>query len=115
MNVGILVGEMKNFGKDFLKVIIGGLLVVMVVYFIINLVYFWVLLVNELVNYVFFVLVVVEVIFGLMGGKIIFVGILILVFGVLNGFLLIGLRVVYILVIDKILLKYGIFFKLNFV
>ncbi len=41
MNVGTLAGEMKNPGKDLPKAIIGGLSVVMAVYFIINLAYLW--------------------------------------------------------------------------
>ena len=113
MNVGTLAGEMKNPGKDLPKAIIGGLSVVMAVYFIINLAYLWVLPANELANYASPASAVAEVIFGSMGGKIISVGILISVFGALNGFLLTGSRVAYTLATDKTLPKYGIFSKLN--
>lgn len=69
MNVGTLAGEMKNPGKDLPKAIIGGLSVVMAVYFIINLAYLWVLPANELANYASPASAVAEVIFGSMGGK----------------------------------------------
>lgn len=114
INVGVILGEMKFLEKDLLRVIVGGLLLVMVVYIIINIVYFWVVLVSELVIVIFLVILVVIRLFGNIGGKVIIVGILILVFGILNGYLLIGLRIFYILVEMGILLVFKIFLKVNF-
>ena len=42
-NVGAIAGEMKNPGKDLPVAIVGGVSLIMAVYFIINLAYLWVL------------------------------------------------------------------------
>lgn len=97
INVGAIAGEMKNPGKDLPKAIIGGLSLVMAVYIAINLAYLWVLPASELANYASPASAVAEVLFGPMGGKIITIGILISVFGCINGYLLTGPRIIYTL------------------
>ena len=97
INVGAIAGEMKNPGKDLPKAIVGGLSAVMAVYLIINVAYLWVLPANELAQYSSPASAVAEAIFGPFGGKFITVGILISVFGALNGYLLTGPRIVYTL------------------
>lgn len=113
INVGALAGEMKDPGKDLPKAIVGGLSVVMAVYLVINLAYLWVLPASELAKYSAPAAAVAEVIFGSVGGKIITVGILISVFGTLNGFILTGSRVAYTLASDKTLPGYKSLSKLN--
>lgn len=113
INVGALAGEMKNPGKDLPKAIVGGLSVVMAVYLAINLAYLWVLPANELAQYSAPAAAVATEIFGQVGGKIITVGILISVFGTLNGFILTGSRVVYTLASEKTLPGHKSLSKLN--
>lgn len=97
INVGAIAGEMKNPGKDLPKAIVGGLSMVMAVYLVINLAYLWVAPASELAQASAPAAVVATKIFGPMGGKFITVGILISVFGGLNGYLLTGPRIPYTL------------------
>ena len=111
INVGALAGEMKNPGKDLPKAIIGGLSIVMAINVVINLAYLWVLPASELAQYASPASIVAEKIFGPVGGKLINVGILVSVFGCLNGYLLTGPRIPYILANQKVLP--AMFGKLN--
>ncbi len=113
INVTPIVGEMKNPGKDLPKAFGGGILIIMAIYLIINVAYLWVLPANQLAQVSSPAVAVAEVIFGPVGGKIIAVGILISVFGALNGFILAGSRVAYTLAVQKIMPGYKIFNKLN--
>lgn len=97
INVGAIAGEMKNPGKDLPKAIVGGLSITMAVYIAINLAYLWVLPANEIAQFANPASAVATVIFGDMGGKVVTVGILISVFGCINGYLLTGPRVLYTL------------------
>ena len=103
INVGALAGEMKNPGKDLPKAIIGGLSIVMAINVVINLAYLWVLPASELAQYASPESIVAEKIFGPVGGKLINVGILVSVFGCLNGYLLTGPRIPYTLANQKLL------------
>lgn len=97
INVGAIAGEMKDPGKDLPKAIVGGLSLVMAVYVVINLAYLWVLPASELAKYASPASAVAEQLFGSIGGKIINVGILVSVFGCINGYLLTGPRIIYTL------------------
>lgn len=97
INVGSIAGEMKNPGKDLPKAIIGGLSIVMAVYLAINVAYLWVLPASVLSTVPAPAALVAQKIFGPIGGNIITVGILISVFGALNGYLLTGPRISYAL------------------
>ena len=103
INVGALAVEMKNPGKDLPKAIIGGLSIVMAINVVINLAYLWVLPASELAQYASPASIVAEKIFGPVGGKLINVGILVSVFGCLNGYLLTGPRIPYTLANQKLL------------
>ena len=113
INVGAIAGEMKNPGKDLPTAIVGGLAFVMAVYIVINLAYLWVLPASELANYASPASAVAEVIFGPMGGKIITIGILISVFGCINGYLLTGPRILYTLGQQKSIPGYKYYSSLN--
>ena len=95
INVGAIAGEMKDPGRDLPRAIIGGLSIVMAIYIVINLAYLWVAPASELKDATAPAALVANKIFGPIGGKIITVGILISVFGALNGYLLTGPRVAY--------------------
>ena len=94
-NVGAIAGEMKNPGRDLPIAIVGGVSVIMGVYFIINISYLWVLPASELAGMTAPASAVALKIFGDVGGKIVSVGIMISVFGACNGFVLSGSRVAY--------------------
>ena len=111
INVGAIAGELKNPGKDLPKAIIGGLSIVMAINVVINLAYLWVLPASELAQYASPASIVAEKIFGPVGGKLINVGILVSVFGCLNGYLLTGPRIPYTLANQKVLP--AMFGKLN--
>ena len=113
INVGAIAGEMKNPGKDLPKAIVGGLSLVMAVYLLINLAYLWVMPANELMMTETPATAVATAIFGAIGGKLITIGILISVFGTLNGYLLTGPRTPYTLASEKMLPGSNWFSKLN--
>lgn len=113
INVGAIAGEMKNPSKDLPRAIVGGLSVVMAVYIIINLAYLWVAPANELATATAPAALVARKLFGNIGGEIITVGILISVFGTLNGYLLTGPRVAYTLAKQDTLPFSSTFSKLN--
>ncbi|MGX4600863.1 APC family permease [Faecalimicrobium sp. JNUCC 81] len=101
INVGAIAGEMKNPGRDLPTAIIGGLSLVMAVYVVINLAYLWVAPASELAKVTAPATLVATKIFGSIGGDVITIGILISVFGTLNGYLLTGPRIPYTLAKNK--------------
>ncbi|SCH37068.1 Serine/threonine exchanger SteT [uncultured Clostridium sp.] len=103
INVGAIAGEMKNPGKDLPTAIVGGLSAVMAVYIIINLAYLRVADASELALVTSPATLVATRLFGDIGGKIITIGILISVFGTLNGYLLTGPRIPYTLARQNII------------
>ena len=113
INVGAIAGEMKNPGKDLPRAIVGGLSVVMAVYIVINIAYLWVAPASELATATAPAALVAQRIFGPIGGKLITIGILISVFGALNGYLLTGPRVPYTLAKQGTLPGSKTFAKLN--
>ncbi len=102
-NVGAIAGEMKRPGRDMPLAIVGGVSIIMAVYFIINMAYLWVLPADELMNIQSPASAVAMKIFGPTGGTLIKVGIIISVIGAANGFLMSGSRVAYQLAADKTL------------
>ena len=113
INVGALAGEMKNPGKDLPKAIVGGLTITMAVYIAINLAYLWVLPADQIAQFANPASAVAEVIFGPIGGKVVTVGILISVFGCINGYLLTGPRVLFTLGQQKSIPGYKAISALN--
>ena len=113
INVGAIAGEMKDPGKDLPKAIVGGLSLVMAVYLAINVAYLWVAPASSLANVTSPASLVATKLFGPIGGKLISAGILISVFGTLNGYLLTGPRVVYALTKEKLLPGSNILSKVN--
>lgn len=68
-NVGAIAGEMKNPGKDLPVAIVGGVSLIMAVYFIINLAYLWVLPASELATLTAPASAVAVKILGKLGGQ----------------------------------------------
>ena len=101
INVGTIAGEMKNPAKDLPKAIIGGLSLVMAIYVSINFAYLFVLPASQLAASKTPAADVATIIFGAGGGKIITIGILVSIFGCLNGNILTGSRIPYALGVEN--------------
>ncbi|WP_277630814.1 APC family permease [Atopococcus tabaci] len=97
INVGALAGEMKNPGKTLPRVIVGGLSIVMAVYLAINVAYLFVVDSAVLAATETPAAAVATQLFPGIGGKLITIGILISVFGAMNGYFLSGMRIPYVL------------------
>lgn len=113
INVGAIAGEMKDPGKDLPKAIVGGLSLVMAIYLVINIAYLWVAPASDLASVTSPAALVATKIFGSIGGKVISAGILISVFGALNGYLLTAPRIPYALTKDRLLPGSNILSKVN--
>ena len=101
IHIGNISGELKNPKKDLPRAIIGGLLFVMAAYVLINMAYLFVLPASALAATKTPATDVATILFGAVGGKFITVGILISIFGALNGNVLTGMRVPYALAIEN--------------
>lgn len=101
LGVGNVAGEMKHPEKDLPKAIILGLSSVTIVYFLINVVFLKTLPVDQIAGNHNSASEVAMAIFGEFGGKLITVGILISVYGALNGYTMTGIRVPYALALEN--------------
>ncbi len=101
INVGAISGEMKNPAKDLPKAIVGGLSLVMAIYLLINVAYLFVLPATTLAATKTPAADVATIIFGPSGGKMITIGILISIFGALNGYILTGMRIPYAMAVEN--------------
>ena len=79
-NVGAIAGEMKRPGRDLPLAIVGGVSIIMAVYFVINMAYLWVLPADQLMNLESPASAVAMQIFGPTGGLLIKIGIIISVY-----------------------------------
>ncbi len=96
INVSFVAGEMKNPAKELPRVIIIGLAVVMVAYLSVNMALLHLLPASEIALLGSRAAgTAAGLLFGEMGGRLISVGILISIFGALNGYILTGARVPY--------------------
>ncbi|MGL5068318.1 MAG: APC family permease [Sarcina sp.] len=111
--VGNIAGEMKNPSKDLPKAIIGGLMIVMAVYILINIVFVMVVPASELAASATPASIVAQKLFGSIGAKIIDIGILISIFGTLNSYTLTAPRVPFALAKSGYLPFSKTFSKLN--
>ena len=94
-NVGAIAGEMKNPGKDMPRAIVGGVSIIMAVYFVINMAYLWVLPADVLAATKAPAAAVAQALFPGIGGTLVTIGIIISVIGAANGFLMSGSRVAF--------------------
>ncbi|MGL4655286.1 MAG: APC family permease [Sarcina sp.] len=111
--VGNIAGEMKNPSKDLPKAIIGGLMLVMAVYVIINVVFVMVVPASQIAVNATPASAVALKLFGDVGAKIIDIGILVSIFGTLNGYTLTAPRVPFALATSGLLPFSKTFAKLN--
>ena len=101
IHIGNIAGELKNPKKDLPRAIVGGLMIVMAAYILVNMAYLFVLPATALAATKTPATDVATILFGAAGGKIITVGILISIFGALNGNVLTGMRVPYALALEN--------------
>ncbi|WP_125708894.1 APC family permease [Companilactobacillus zhongbaensis] len=101
IQVGNIAGELKKPKVDLPKAIIFGLLGITVIYLLINYVFLRTLPIGQIMGNENTAANAAEVIFGHTGGKIVTIGILISVYGAINGYAMTGLRVPYAMALDK--------------
>lgn len=111
--IGNIAGEMKNPKKDLPFAIIGGLMIIMAVYVLINVVFVLVVPANLLAQTSTPASLVAQKLFGNTGAQIINIGILISIFGTLNGYLLTAPRVPFTLATTGLLPLSKAISKLN--
>ena len=113
INVGAIAGEMKNPGKDLPKAIVGGLSLVMGVYLLINVAYLFAMTAPELGATPTPASDVAKILFGAGGGKQKTIGILVSIFGALNGYIMTGMRIPYAMAAENKLPFSEFFSKLH--
>lgn len=112
--VGNLAGEMKNPSKHLPLAIVGGISIVMAIYLLINVAYLLVIPASQMApEGTAPATLVAQELFGKSGAKVINIGILISVFGTLNGFILTGGRIPYIMACEKRIPFSNVLSKLN--
>lgn len=103
MNVGFMAGEMKNPSKTLPKAIITGIAVVMIAYLSVNVALLHVLPASKIVelgpNAAH---TAASILFGDIGGKLIAIGILISIFGCLNGKIMTFPRIPFAMAEDRL-------------
>ncbi|ALR99902.1 amino acid permease [Enterococcus silesiacus] len=103
LGVGAVAGEMKRPEKDLPKAIFLGLSFITVVYVLINFVFLKALPIEQLSGNLNAASEASSQIFGAMGGKLVTIGILISVYGALNGYTMTGIRVPYALALEEMI------------
>ncbi|MBF0714088.1 amino acid permease [Gemella sp. GH3] len=113
INVGAMAGEMKNPKKDLPRAIIFGLTAIMVVYVLINIAFVTALPISEIAGNPNAASDVAVKLFGPFGGKLITIGILVSVYGTINGYTMAGIRIPYTLAKENLIPKSNLIAKLN--
>ena len=113
INVGNIAGEMKRPGRDLPRAIGWGLTLVTGVYVVVNLVFLLVLPFSLVTGNLNVAALAADRLFGPLGGRIVTVGILISVYGALNGYVMTGMRVPYVLGQERRLPGSNWFARLN--
>ncbi|MGV8980965.1 APC family permease [Clostridium sp.] len=103
VGVSNIAGELKNPKKDIPKSIILGVSVIIIVYVLFNLAVLNVVPITEIVKSNTVASDVATALFGKSGSLFITAGILISIFGTLNGYLMTGVRIPFAMAQDKLL------------
>lgn len=111
--VGNMAGELKNPEKDLPKSIIIGLLVIIAVYVLINLAIIKVMPVADVVASSKPATDAAVILFGETGASLIAAGIMISIFGALNGYLMTGVRIPFAMAQDGLFPFAKFFGKIN--
>lgn len=103
INVTNLAGEVKEPEKNLSRAIIIGLSAITLIYVLVNYVFLTAIPFKEIIGNQNTAYLASLKLFGSLGGKLITIGILISVYGAINGFMLTGMRIPYTLAKDKML------------
>ncbi len=103
IGVGNIAGELKNPKKDIPKSIIFGLIVIIIVYVLFNLAILNIVPIKNIINSNKVASDAATILFGKSGSLFIAAGILISIFGTLNGYLMTGVRIPFAMAQDKLL------------
>ena len=103
VGVGNIAGELKNPKKDIPKSIIFGLIVIIIVYVLFNLSIINIVPIKDVINSNKVASDAATILFGKSGSLFIAGGILISIFGTLNGYLMTGVRIPFAMAQDKLL------------
>ncbi|MGV3010378.1 APC family permease [Streptococcus thoraltensis] len=113
IHVGNIAGELKNPARDLPRAIGLGMLGIMIVYGLINFAYLKAMPVEQLAGNDAAAMQVAQHYFGPIGGKIITIGILISVYGTINGYTMTGMRLPYTMARENTLPFSNYLAKLN--
>ena len=113
ISVGNMSGELKNAKKDISRSIIIGLSIIIIVYLFINIAIINVMPVTEVIASSKPASDVAVILFGRTGAALIAAGIMISIFGALNGYLMTGVRIPFAMVKDNLLPFSKFFGKVN--
>lgn len=113
MHVGTIAGELKNPKKDLPGAISIGLGAVTVVYLLINAAFLMTLPISGIAGNLNAASEASTHIFGASGGKIVTIGIMVSVYGALNGYLMAGMRVPFAMAEHNLLPFKNFFLKLT--
>lgn len=103
INVTNLAGEVKKPEKNLSRAIIIGLSAITLIYVLVNYAFLTTIPFKEIIGNQNTAYLASLKLFGSLGGKLITIGILISVYGAINGFMLTGMRIPYTLAKDKML------------
>lgn len=105
-NVTFISGEVKNPKRNIPLGLMFGTLIVIVLYVIINLAYLYVMPIKEIANSPLVAATAAEKIFGMYGGSIISIAVIVSTFGALNGSLMASARVPFAMAHEKMFFKW---------
>jgi len=108
-----IAGELKNPKKDIPKSIILGLTVIMIIYVLFNLAIINIIPITDVLSSNKVASDAATVLFGKSGSLFITVGIIISIFGALNGYLMTGVRIPFAMAQDKLLPCHKFLGKVN--
>lgn len=113
IHVGNIAGEMKNPTRDLPRAIAGGLMGIMVIYLLVNYAFLHALPFSAVQGNANTAMDAAQQIFGGFGGKLITIGILISIYGTLNGYTMTGMRLPYAMALENSLPFSKYLVKLN--
>lgn len=113
IHVGNIAGEMKNPKRDLPLAIVLGLGLVTVIYLLINATFLYTMPMEDLKGNLSAATDASEMLLGDMGGKLVTIGILISVYGALNGYTMTGMRLPYAMAEKNILPFKELFMKVT--
>lgn len=97
IHVGSIAGELKNPSKELPKTISLGLALVIVIYLLVNYVFLAIQPANEIAGNMNLAAQVANSLLGSIGGKLITIGIIISVYGAMNGYVMSGMRLTFVM------------------